>query len=457
MATFELGSLGSSLLEVREGTGTLEQLYQDFYTAAGNAETYMSKTGSDPYTYSIHGNRELELESGVTLNITNTGDTLQWDSRTGSDSPVIDHQRGAVLNIGEGVTIDFDTSITRTWYSISYFEGTTNFQGTSSNPITLKNLFSLYIYNREGELHTWDYVNIEDGSYSTYNGLLQLYYTNNSQNENSFTNIYISETISPTTSSARGLGLAIYGDWSKTTLNNITIDGTYYGAKFEGAICKLSNLTIKNTYGDPIYDTYNCGWLPKWYYNPDIANEDSMFYNSFNQPKVTFDNCTFQDNKQSGGNYQFYYSKASIIKLKDCTFSYTLGGVSGRGISSYYGTKCLLEGTQTYNNISIDRYWYYNGSIHWTKTLDLTVEDVSGNPIEGASITIQQSQGYERETLYSDSNGEVLDVFGDLPVFVEKIEVNFRIFYSVFKPLEPEHPAETYIFYHERPNYRTYI
>jgi len=58
---FTFGTISSVLIEVATGTGTLAELYADLYAEAGDAETYMTRTGADPYVYTVVGNRKLDL------------------------------------------------------------------------------------------------------------------------------------------------------------------------------------------------------------------------------------------------------------------------------------------------------------------------------------------------------------------------------------------------------------
>ena len=398
------GNWNSSTINVTSGSGTLAQLYTDI----NDSEPFSNPSNG---VYQVNGNRELRLYSGVTLDI--SSDTLQWDLST-HKYPILRVYEGATLKGGAGGKIIGD--INNSHYSYIYFYGSIMLQGSSENNFIIEQYRSIYIYERSSSVYTFDYVTLQNVTYSWgycihWN---RLDATSN-QKSHSFTNVTIHSD------NHRGYGMLLYGDFSNVTFDNITIDNTRYGLYLHGAIVKFTNSTFKDIYYNSLL-LYGTSAIQSYsHYN----TSKTKIYNlaGWGQPKVIFDNCTWHDNSTERCVYRV--EKGSVVLFKNNTFEgASAADPASYGIQVAYGGLALYYGTQTFNNVSAERAWTSNGMhLHCCK-LTLTVKDHNGNPIQDAYVIIRQNEGKEEWTGFTDSNGQLKDIFGEDYVIVEKEETS---------------------------------
>ncbi len=140
------------------------------------------------------------------------------------------------------------------------------------------------------------------------------------------------------------------------------------------------------------------------------------------QPKVVFENCTFENNDNIGdwaSNYAAFWAAANAtIKFKNCTAKDNVVG-----FAPVANSKFLYEGTTTYTDVDIQRSVTFGGTNYDVRTLDLTVLDFDENPIENATVTVKQAENREEWTFFTDEEGKIYDCHADLPVFVKSEEV----------------------------------
>jgi len=390
------------------GTITLDAVN----TAVGDTAV-MERTGTDPYVYEIKGNRELEVRTGVELQC-EEDDELQWNLST-NKSPLFDCQTGSTITVEPGFTFNFDTSNGN--YARWYMYGDTSLQGTVAKPIIIKRYYENRIYPREGSSHDWDYVEIQDpSSYSTYNVALYFASDGGIAQTSSFTNIKVNNRTNS------GYIVRFYpGDWSNFTFDNWDTTDTRYGVDSLGASFKFTNSTFRQIY---YYNFVRGNFAGDSYVTS--SNSTSPYINE--QSKATFENCTFEDNyNASSGEMGFYISYSVVVKFKDCTFQGVEDTMS-YGARAYYASKFLWEGTTTFTNVTTNRTWSTNGTHLHVYSLDLTVNDSGGSPLENAFVTIRQKEGKEIWHFKTDSNGQIKDCFGDNPVFVLKEETSTGIY-----------------------------
>lgn len=410
-------TVSSSAVTVTSGTGTLDDVY-----VAVNDSLVMAKSGANPYVYTIKGNRSLTLNSGVTINISNAGDVLEWDIT--ATVVVLRVNSGSTLTMTSNCVLRGDSNATS--FASFYIYGSTTFTGTSGNEVILEDYAWLYLWDAgTSSLQTWDYVILRNNTNSTGTYLLSGTGYASVRANNSFTNMTISST------NGKGFGIIWSGDCSSYTLDNITMDGLSQHMICYGMSCKFSNSTFKNSVKTPIqlFSVNGSGHLESTKnLNP---NKELM-----HQPKVTFDNCTFQNNYTSISSERcFYIPYGAYVKFKNCSF---LGANSSDpstyGTMSYRRSKLLYEGTTTFTDVSVTKFWSGDGSHFHVWPLTMTVQDEKGNAIQNALVIVRHIDGNEAWMFHTNASGQVLDLFGDDPVFVEKEETSIGVYTSWTSP-----------------------
>ena len=402
------GSWDTSDINVTSGSGSLADLYADI----NDSEPFSNPSAG---VYQVNGNRTLNLQNDTTLNI--GSDTLQWNLTT-NKYPILRVYELATLTGGAGGKITGD--INNTYYSYIYFYGTVTLQGSSGNNFIIEQYRNLSFYERPTSNYTFDYVTLQNNTYS-YGYCI--YWNRNDatsqQNSHSFTNVTIQSN------NHRGYAMMLYGDFSNVTFDNITIDDTRYGLYLQAASIKFTNCTIRDVYYDSLM-IYEASAM--WAYAHYNTSKTEIFnLGGWQQGKIVFDNCTWHDNRnsQSSEICVYHVSRGSVVLFKDNTFEgASASDPASYGIQVYYGGLALYYGTQTFNNVTTERSWSTNGTHLHCRKLTLTVKDHNGNPLEDAYVIIRQNEGKEQWIGLTNSNGQLKDVFGDDYVVVEKEETS---------------------------------
>lgn len=412
----------ASKVDITSGTETIDSVYTA--VAASPFPGVMSKTGTDPgpYTYTFNGNILLEVSSGSTLNCSNPDDTIQW-ALTGTMNPSLQVISGGTWTAAEGVTFDGDSNGANN-YSRIYNYGYSSIQGKSdgTNDVVFKNYYEIRFYAYEGNSpHNWNHVTTEWNNSVSSNGT-GLYFAN----DPSIKPTHTLQNISITSTSNRSYAATFYcHDWSGCTFDNWTVDGTRYLFNTYGTTVKFSNSTFKNVYYYSLIRSQSGGGLYK-----STTDSSDMYDTAQFQPKITFDTCTFQNNRNSSATEMgFYISYGAIIKFKDCTFAGTDAiDPMSYGVYSRYNSRMLYEGTTTFTDVTTNRIWSTNGSHYHVWPLALTVNDPNGNAIQDAEVIVYQVSGNEHWFFKTDASGNIYDVHGDDPVFVEKEETSTGVY-----------------------------
>ena len=390
----------TSLINVTSGVGTLDELYTDI----GNA-TIMSKQDENVYTITSGGGVcVLQLGEGVQLTIS-AGNVLRWNMN-GHKWGIFHVGAGSKLIVGQGAILDF--AMGSNYLTSVWLHGATEFNGTSSFPIVMQHAYQVSLRHFAGdENDSWEYVTVQDGLSSTSEaGLLVLFENYHGEKvEGIFNNITLK-----TTGGYYNNAIGFYcGDYSACVFNNFTIDSCYFGVVSYGANFKMTNSTIKNTYYWSIFGPPSGGG----YYYSKLGSPDQST-DTLQQPKVTFENCVFENNSSTENDAALYNGAGGIVKLKDCTVKDNSYGFYPVGLSKF-----LYQGDITYTNITTaNKISAYSACHFEVNYLDLTVEDYDGNPIQGASVEVKQASGYEEWKFKTDEGGKIKDCFGDYPVFV---------------------------------------
>jgi len=172
-----------------------------------------------------------------------------------------------------------------------------------------------------------------------------------------------------------------------------------------------------NTVSSPCYHMKNVSvgtgatdWKINWVRGHDIAPTLFGYPGSeqnrpvqFGQRFLLMDNWTI--NASNSGDMLVRYG--AVICMKNCTFHNS--SAYWRAQVQYQGVLIMWTGN-TYT--ASERYWVaQNGMILWVKELHLTVLDNAGQPVEGATVLIEQSNGQERFLFETKANGKLKNVF----------------------------------------------
>jgi len=130
------------------------------------------------------------------------------------------------------------------------------------------------------------------------------------------------------------------------------------------------------------------------YYKNSQLFAASTFETAIGQSFAIFDGCTFDQVVDA------IFPQMSVAMLKDCTFT---NGTTD--ISTNFGGLVLVWTGNTFGS-DIERVAGNWGGIFYVYALDLTVEDDNGDPVEGAAVTITQSDSKEEWQLVTDSSGK---------------------------------------------------
>ena len=410
MATFTF-TLTATYIYINTGTGDMSELYADLFAAAGDLETYMTRTGADPYVYTVQGNRELRIQAAATLNHDNLGDELGWNL-TVAKYPILSIY--GVFNQGPGCIVTGD--VNDTFYNYMYCYGVWNCAGTVANPCVIQQMRSVYAYDSDPGLLTWDYVDVKNPTISSgYLIYLRSALYGNQSWTLSLTNINFSDTghWGYLYFDNGDYSQCTFEDWTVTDINRLLFYGVY-SAKFTNVT--ITSNSVENEFSGCSLERI-IGHYP--------TTGDGKYRNDGFQPGIVFDNCTFDAN-DSGTYTGGSLLQGSVVRYKDCTFSN-----ASYGVVSQEGSVVIWEGTNTFTSITTaDRRWVTDGTHLHARRLSITVNDHNGNPLLGAAVVVRQNEGHERWAFFTDVLGQISTVFGDTPgvVVIEKNETSTGVY-----------------------------
>jgi len=389
-----------------QGSGTIT--ITEVEVAVAN-DTIMEESPAN--TFTIKGNRELEVSSGVTLT-SEDGDTLVWDL-SANKYPILDVARGGTLTLAQNTTIIGDTNATQQSYI--YFYGTVNINGTSGNEVTFENYRSIYIYMYDTTAWDWDYVVLQNTTYASgyfiYFRPGDLGSYDGGGVAHDFNEVTIQDD------GGEGYIYFMYGDYSAMSFTNWTIDGIEgCHIKYNSAI-KLENWTFKNC---DDYTRHYWNGFAGTYPHYTTSKTSNWWTQGYNQPLFIYDTCEFD--AQDGGVWSMLTYSGGTYLVKSCTFKNATYGMAA------YDSIILLYGTQTFDTITTDKSWSGGGTFLHVRAFDITVQDVDGTAIENACVSIRQKEDKEEWSFYTDANGQVKSVFGDSLYLVEKEETSEGVF-----------------------------
>jgi len=393
-------------------TGGAEVTFGEVVTAV-NAVTAGTITGSgtsgDPYTITAATYRELEISANC--NVTFEANTyVQWQwSNTSGTYVVLDMASGSTVTMEEGVHLDFGyTGTYRRGYI--YLYGALYVNGTSGNGVEWSNYRSFYDYSRD---HVEvEYLTLKDPTYSSgYMYHFENYATLDNKEARSYNNVTVTDTSgnqggriymvdmgNPVTNTT-------WADWTVTDLEYIYLNIT---------TCKLTRWNIESL--KQYISVSGSGHAVGSRY--ETSKDDTGFSDKYFQPSLMFDNCTI--GLSTNQSYILYVRYGSQLYLKNCTFLTD-------NILNYYGSRILEYGDE--NRIGGSRIWNSDATYLRCREIGVKVQDSSGNPIEGATvILVQQPDRKEEHCGFTNSDGKLLDMFGNNAKVVQREETSANNF-----------------------------
>jgi len=373
-------------------TGGVEATWAECVTAI-NTHTAgtITMTGSpNEYTITAASYRELEISSGCIVRF-EEGDTINWMwDATASTYVVLEFANGSVTTIEPNVTFDLGSNSQLYMRGYVYMHGSVTAEATLGNEIIFKHYRSCYMLPYQAQ--SFDYVNFEDLTYAGY-ALYFSNYSNLSWAQCDMDHITFSSTV--------GNVYFVNGGMIPTNLNltNWFMDGGTNGLLiYSHAGVYFDTWTIKNTSAAPL--AYGSGTIigPLFYNSPGVRVKND------HQPYIYFKDCLFEDNDAGVYNYLTQYH--SVTVFDNCEFK----GTGTRIYATNYATMFLINPTYTGANANPVTF-SSTGNVFIAEHLTLNVT-AEGSAVEGAVISIIQSEGHIVINGTTDSNGKLLNPYG---------------------------------------------
>jgi hypothetical protein len=209
------------------------------------------------------------------------------------------------------------------------------------------------------------------------------------------------------------------GNYSNFTIEDCTFEDIYDVRIYAASALKFKNCTFNSLFDYPLIYGGSASQTSAIY---TTSKSPTYFSNPQNQPFVYFDGCTFGNSSDLyAGGSGFTYS---VVLFNGCTFQNDTYG--------YYALEealALWYGTNTFTSITVDRRWGDRATHLHVRKLVITVKDNNGNNIENACVSVVQAEGKEEWSFLTDSNGQVINAWGDQEVFfVEKEETSTGVY-----------------------------
>jgi len=416
-------SLTSTKIDITSTGGvqaTLEEVYQAVIAVDA---TRMTRTGTgtsaDPYVYQLIPGTgaayvELEISSGCKVLFQNSGSNysrLEWTwGSTTVATYMLDFASNSEVEIEPGFIFDLDAT-SASHYAYIILRGQINAVGTLGNEIIFKHYRNLYFYPYAGT-HTFEYVKFMDTTYSSgymfYMTYLQaaspvtvsMKHITVMNTSNTWGRIYINYVSTPPT------------DWA---LEDWRIEKVYYPLYTTASTVRLVRWYFKDTSVQAI--VYGCGTGSP---PPVITTKSDSSPTKDFQPAFIFEGCTF-DNTDLGNIAAYCYYPGRIIFMSPTFIGLNYGAYSAySSLVCWHGTITMASGTK--------KVWSTEGRHVTVRQVGITVKDLNGDPIEGAVVSIQQSEMKEWYSATTNADGEVLNIFDMKPFFIEKEETSNGVF-----------------------------
>ncbi len=360
----------------------------------------------------IYRKFEVASESKV---IYEEGYTINQEGITNSGSYyILDWQDKSEITIEPDVIFDFNSDNQDYGRAYIIIYGTILARGNLNHEIIFKHYRSLYNYPKRNQ--SWEHVKFMNFTYNGY----ALHVAGDSYSDIKPTVLY--DYITVTNDNGNYWG-TLYLHQSATMpldnvqFNNFKIEHIYYPLRSNQGSVKITNSSFLDCSRSITLASTGLGeGIPYLVGGSEIHNNKTF------QPISIFDTCVFDD---IAYGYCLWGSYAGKILLKNCTFKNTLYAVR-----SYLGCMIIFSGVNTFINIT--NKFYPAGNYFIAHHLDLNVIDEGGLKIEHASISIVQQSINSKswEVGLTNIDGQLVNVWNDLPFFIEKQETFIGVFDS---------------------------
>lgn len=370
--------------------------------------TFIEETS--PGVFTVKGNvaRYLRIRSGGVLTIGNPTDysvaeTLQFENLAANNTRFYVDANGELAQYGNTM-IDFSISSNRSYYT--YIYGKTTVLGDATYQPVWQNYQRIYMYETSlGNTYTndvWHFENMIIGSAFT-TGYYAFYFQGMGKvREHVFRNITFDKSY--------GRGMSMYcfrmayivSGAHKMTFEDLKFVDVGNYPIYGGMDCRWSNCVFSASTNRKLYLYNGFGAAPNTLGLRDYGLKQEHFAG---QRFTLIEDCTFENIANVNDVYVRY---GTVALFKDNDFQATSGE---RLQLDYQGLAMMWNNTITQETFDVNS----GSTIQWVYGLDLTIEDRQGNPIEGAFVHVEQSEGKERFVFETKANGK-LDQMHDLEV-----------------------------------------
>lgn len=388
-----------------EGTGnTLSGIVAnindtDFMIATSEAPSgvyTVNCSTTDRYLY-VRPGGELIIGSGEDYSF---NETLEYDIGLANRGRFYVQAGGHLKQYGD-TTIDFSKDGTAPYYG--YIWGALTVRGDETYKPTWKNFARIYFYE-QSDVGTytddiWDVDGMKVGTGVNSTSYFGFLYSIGKVRNHSFKNMEFDKNIGHTTGNTHYFYLNYTNSpWHNVVFSGLTFTDVYYGFQnLRGTPIKLEDCTWTNTASWITYNI-NAPTVSPWI---GQNNFDATEPRQHGQHFTLYKGCNFDD--AGIGNYVELGAACAFV---DCTWTNTTSPAA----QIRYDAHMIIWSGNVWNDAS-NLNANYNGAVLWVKSLDLTVEDSLGRPIEDATVVIEQSDGREYWTFKTKSNGKLDNIY----------------------------------------------
>lgn len=409
MAFTFTGTPSTSLIDLASGTGTVAEMVTDI----GN--TAVAESFGNVHVLKGTSGQQIEVSNNVTLTL-EAGHSLVWAGWT-INGVALEILTGGTFIAEGGSTLTMDSagnSSANNPAIVSYGDFQCN--GSADSVITIRRYGQIAHYPRTSNSNfVMTYVNLDSCQYS--NGGFQIQFPGDGGGQSfGCTDTFIMRNITQSYQSGVGINF-FYG----VPPQSHKIEDCIF--EFHNVGYLLGSFRFKRC----IFRTANAN--PGYRWGGTLAHSRGVYQTTpvisqhpyaMQQPKLTFDSCTFDGSLSSGSIYiTGNQHQPGVYKFKNCTIENGSYGLIG-----FYQPLYLRQGTLTFNSVTNEISYNTERPVLDVYELNLTVQDKYGNPISNAGVSVIQNEGKEAWHFRTNDSGNILDCSDDPPVFVYRETAN---------------------------------